>query len=215
MEKTKTIGILGVVHNNELRMQTGLTIELIRELITEFDPDVICGEVLPVSWDRYKREPAERGYWGEPPSEYYDLIFPLCEEKGIDFVPIDWIELDVWNDFDPLRKYEGEARARLEQEDEKWWQRQLEGAGQGNIPFNTAAFDEATRLKYKRMAELDPEAYALRWTHRHLIMVQRIRNAIKRNPDKRILCIVGADHNHLLNEELRRAEGSKVIYPLR
>lgn len=215
MKETKTIGILGVVHNDELRIQTGLTLELIRELIVEFNPDVICGEVLPASLERYKRNPEERGYWGEPPSEYYELIFPLCKEKGIGFVPIDWVELDVWNDFDPLRNYEGEERTRLEQEDEEWWQRQLAGAGQGKIPFNSEAFDEATRRKYERMAELDPEAHAFRWTGRHLIMVQRIRNAIKQHQGKRILCIMGADHNHVLNEELRKIEGCEVIYPLR
>lgn len=215
MKKTKTIGILGVVHHNELRIQTGLTLELIRELIMEFNPDVICGEVLPASWEKYKQEPDARGYWGEPPSEYYDLIFPLCKKEGIDFVPIDWVELDVWNDFDPLRNYEGEERARLEQEDEEWWQCQLEGAKQGNIPFNNEVFDEATRRKYEWSMELDPEAHAFRWTGRHRIMVQRIRNAMKQHPDKRILCIAGADHNHVLSEELRRTERCEVIYPLR
>ena len=75
--------------------------ERMRELIIEFNPDVICGEVLPVSWEKY----THRGYWGEPASEYWDLIFPLCEELNIDFVPIDWVELDVWMDFDPFKNH--------------------------------------------------------------------------------------------------------------
>ncbi|OWA37953.1 hypothetical protein B9G55_05715 [Saccharibacillus sp. O16] len=215
MNKTEKIGILGVVHNDELRQQYGLTLDKIRELIEEFEPEVICGEVLPASWERYKQNPEERGYWGEPPSEYYDLIFGLCQEKKIDFVPIDWIELDVWNDFDPLRHYEGEERERLEEEDEQWWQRQLKGAMQGVIPFNSPAFDEATRLKYEWLGELDSEAHAFRWTCRHLIMMQRIHNAIKEHSGRKILCIVGADHNHVLNEELRKRKDVEVIYPLR
>lgn len=81
MLKMEVVGILGVVHDEELRMQHHLTLETIERLIVEFDPDVICGEVLPSSFEKYKKEPDNRGYWGEPPSEYYDLIFPLCEEK--------------------------------------------------------------------------------------------------------------------------------------
>lgn len=215
MEKTKTIGILGVVHNNELRIQSGLTLELIRELILEFDPEVICGEVLPSSWEHYKQKSDDRGYWGEPPSEYYDLIFDLCAERKIAFEPIDWVELDVWNDFDPFRNYVGQKREELEQQSEAFWQKQLQGARKGNIPFNTTAFDEATRSKYEWLQSIDPEAHEFRWTTRHLIMTQRIKNAMKRHPSKKVLCIAGADHNHVLHEQLGRDAGVQLIYPLR
>ncbi|MEJ8305211.1 hypothetical protein [Saccharibacillus sacchari] len=208
------VGILGVVHHDELRKQTGLTLELIRELILEFAPDVICGEVLPTSWERYKQDLKDRGYWGEAPSEYYDLVFELCRKKNIAFEPIDWVELDVWNDFDPFRNYAGEDREQLEQQSEEFWQKQLQGAKEGSIPFNTAAFDEATRLKYEWLEKVDPEAHVFRWEARHLIMVQRIKNALKRHPGKKMLCIVGADHNHVLVEMLNRDHEHQIIYPL-
>lgn len=76
-----TIGILGVVHDDELRQKYNLSLEFIKELILEFNPAVICGEVLPNSWEQYHTDSTYRGYWGEPASEYWDLIFPLCEEK--------------------------------------------------------------------------------------------------------------------------------------
>lgn len=62
----EVVGILGVVHDEELRVQHHLTLETIERLIVDFDPDVICGEVLPSSFEKYKKEPANRGYWGEP-----------------------------------------------------------------------------------------------------------------------------------------------------
>ncbi|WP_253806022.1 hypothetical protein [Paenibacillus sp. Cedars] len=88
-----TVGILGVTHDEGLRQKYNLTLDVIKELILEFEPDVICGEVLPSSWKQYQQDRSHRGYWGEPASEYWDLIFPLCEEKKYEFVPMDWVEL--------------------------------------------------------------------------------------------------------------------------
>ncbi|CAG7633618.1 hypothetical protein ACFQI7_18420 [Paenibacillus allorhizosphaerae] len=89
-----TLGILGVTHDNDLRVKYGLTLDFIKELILEFHPDVICGEVLPESWERYMADKTYKQYWGMPASEYWELIFPLCEEHGIPFVPVDWAELN-------------------------------------------------------------------------------------------------------------------------
>jgi hypothetical protein len=61
-----TVGILGVMHDDETRRKYNWGLDVIEELILEFHPDVICGEVLPGSWERYKRNRNDRGYWGEP-----------------------------------------------------------------------------------------------------------------------------------------------------
>jgi hypothetical protein len=45
-----TVGILGVMHDDETRRKYNLGLGVIEELIMEFHPDVICGEVLPGSW---------------------------------------------------------------------------------------------------------------------------------------------------------------------
>src|SRR5689334_11019837 len=100
-----TVGILGTIHNEQLRERYNSTLTLYREFITAFNPDIICGEVHPHSWLKYLNNRNDKGYWGEPASEYWELIFPICEERGIDFVPIDWFELDVWNNFDPFNGY--------------------------------------------------------------------------------------------------------------
>ncbi|OBZ13990.1 hypothetical protein A8L34_08420 [Bacillus sp. FJAT-27264] len=210
-----TVGILGVVHDDELRVNNNLPLEFIKELILEFNPDVICGEVLPASWEKYKEDPTNRGYWGEPPSEYWNLIFPLCEEKQFKFVPIDWVELDVWLDFDPFKDLESSQLELLEDQSEQWWQQQLAAARTSVIPFNSLEFDQVTKQKYQWLETINPESHAVRWVCRHHIMIQRIRNAISDNPDARILCIVGADHNHALYEGLIAQENVQLIYPLK
>lgn len=210
-----TVGILGVTHDEGLRQKYNLTLDVIKELILEFEPDVICGEVLPSSWEQYQQDSSHRGYWGEPASEYWDLIFPLCEEKKYEFVPIDWVELDVWNDFDPFHSYGELQKQQLNAELDEWFERQLSTWASGPIPLNSAAYDRVTKEKYEWLERINPQAHLLRWVCRHLIMNQRIKNAIGQHAGKRLLCIVGADHNHALYEGLAPVKDIQLVYPLR
>lgn len=209
------LGILGVVHDDALRQKYNLSLDFIKELIVEFDPDIICGEVLPGSWDQYKQDSNRRGYWGEPASEYWDLIFPLCQERKIEFVPIDWVELDVWLDFDPFHGYDEHNRQALNAELEQWFQRQLATCDAGAIPFNSVEYDTVTKQKYEWLERINPQSHVFRWVCRHLIMIQRVKNAMKQHAGKRILCIAGADHNHALYEGLIQEKDTRLVYPLR
>jgi hypothetical protein len=68
------VGILGVNHNEEMRNKYNLTLDLIRELILEFNPDVICGEVLPSTWDLYSQGKVNEGYWADSDQTYKALL---------------------------------------------------------------------------------------------------------------------------------------------
>lgn len=207
------VGILGTIHNERLREQYHCSLDLYREVIHRFKPDLICGEVHPDSWQKYLNNKHEQGYWGEPASEYWELIFPYCEEHGVEFVPIDWFELDVWNDFDPFLPFPEEKRLELEKQDDEWFQMQMDTWSYGNIPFNSAEFDQVTKQKYEWMYEVNPAAVNFRWIVRNQIMIQRAKNAIKANPQRKILCVVGADHNYLFHEGLK-SEQILLQYPL-
>ncbi|MDO3410534.1 hypothetical protein QWJ34_12250 [Saccharibacillus sp. CPCC 101409] len=208
------IGILGTIHHPPLREQYNLPLSLYREVIEEFAPDLICGEVHPLSWQRYLEHPGDKGYWGEPASEYWELIFPLCEERGIGFVPIDWFELDVLQQFDTFAGIPEKRRTELERRDDEWFAEQLGTYAAGRIPFNSQAFDDATRRKYDWRAGINPEGQNVNWTARNQIMIQRVKNTYRDHPGKRILCVVGADHNYLFAEALGK-EPVELVYPLR
>jgi hypothetical protein len=210
-----TVGILGVVHDHDLRNKYNLTLDLIKQLILEFNPNVICGEVLPSSWEHYQKDRKNRGYWGEPASEYWELIFPLCEEMKYDFEPIDWVELDVWNDFDPFLGIDELQRNELSVELDRWSERQLSTWGSNEIPFNSFEYDNVTKQKYEWLEKINSRSYLFRWVCRHLIMIQRIKNAIQKHVGKRVLCVVGADHNHMLYQGLVSENNIQLIYPLR
>lgn len=64
-------------------------------IIEQFEPDIICGEVRPEDWEKYCKNIKYEGYLG--PNEYRSLIIPLCEKKGIKFIPVDWFEDDMVN----------------------------------------------------------------------------------------------------------------------
>ena len=209
-----TVGILGTIHDEALRVKYNCTLSLYNELIREFKPDIICGEVLPLSWQKYQTDKNDKGYWGEPASEYWDLIFPLCEELNIKFVPIDWVELDVWNNFDPFATFSQEEANALKAVQDEWFEKQMRTFTSGSIPFNSDEFDEVTRQKYEWLYQLNPQAQNIRWDVRNLIMVQRVRNEVKCSPGKRILCIVGADHNYFFKDELEK-DTIQLIYRIR
>ncbi|WP_232277433.1 hypothetical protein [Paenibacillus sp. 481] len=223
-----TVGILGVTHDPMLREKYNFSLDLMKELIVAFNPDVICGEVLPEYWEWYQqdqgsteqdRKSTKRGYRGEPASEYWDLIFPLCEEINIAFEPMDWMELDVWADFDPFQRYDGAERLALQEELERWQQRQFATVdcsfSSSAIPFNSCEYDIVTKQMYEWLERVNPQAHMFRWICRHLIMIQRIKNAIKKHAGKRMLCIAGADHNYMFVEALRQEKGVHLVYPLR
>lgn len=180
----------------------------------EFKPDILCGEVHPLSWEKYMKDKNDRGYWGEPASEYWELVFPLCEEYNIKFVPIDWFELDVWNNFDPFDVYNDKEKKTLMEIDDQWFEKQMSTHSHGAIPFNSKMFDEVTKKKYEWLNSINYRTYNFRWNVRNQIMVERVRNTYKSNPGKRILCLVGADHNYFFHHELRNDQ-VELKYPLR
>lgn len=92
------VGILGMTHDEEMQRKYHFPLSLLEELIEEFNPDVICGEVHPSSWDLYLNTGEPSGILGETQNEYPHLIFPICQEKGIEFVPVNWFEEDVFEE---------------------------------------------------------------------------------------------------------------------
>lgn len=99
-------------------------------------------------------------------------------------------------------------------QDDAWFAKQMETSTYGNIPFNSNEFDQITRMKYEWLYEINPTSQTVRWLVRNQIMMRRVKNAIKDHTGKRILCIVGADHNYIFHDEFQD-EAVDWIYPLK
>ncbi|PET16981.1 hypothetical protein [Bacillus cereus] len=207
------VGILGMVHDEDWQEKYQFPLSLVKELILEFKPDVICGEVHPDSWELYLQEGNPRGIYEETQNEYPNLIFPLCEEYNIKFVPINWFEFDVFKGrFDNVPI---ETRKQLESQLLKLTEEQLSSFDKGTIPFNSVEYDQITKEKYEWLHSVNPDVENINWNARHYIMIARVKNAIEQYNGKRILCIHGADHNYWYYESLKNMKNVEVIYPLR
>lgn len=213
MSSVAVVGVLGMTHDPEMRVKYNYPLSLLKELIREFSPDVICGEVHPQSWDLYNRTGDPNGIFGETQAEYPNLIFPLCQSENIQFVPINWFEADVFEG--PFDRFDGETRERLEQQLFEWNQRQLATWDRGSIPLNSFDYDAVTSEMYEWLHSVNPEVQDIVWTARHNIMIARVKNAIQAFPNKRILCTHGADHSYWYHRALARERSITLVYPLR
>ncbi|WP_335872324.1 hypothetical protein [Bacillus sp. 2205SS5-2] len=72
-----TVGNLGMTHDENWQRKYQFLLSLVGELINEFKPDVICGEVHPDSWEHYLRGGKHKGIWGET----QNLCFHYAKKK--------------------------------------------------------------------------------------------------------------------------------------
>jgi hypothetical protein len=206
------IGILGTIHGEDsFREELGYTLEVMKQAIIEFNPDIICGEVRPEDWDKYCHDKNYSGYLG--PNEYRRMIIPYCESKGIQFIPIDWFEEDMVS-LDYLRNYnesqkEQKVKQLKEMYDDIW-----EIGRKSTLPLNSFEFNEAIMKKEEWLNSLEPTVHNIYWIVRNQLMMERIKRVIQDNRDKRILCTVGAEHNYFYYKELKNI-GCKLLFPIK
>ncbi|WP_226577417.1 hypothetical protein [Halobacillus litoralis] len=209
-----TVGILGMTHDEEMQKKYRYPLSLVEKLIEEFNPDVICGEVHPKSWELYLIEGKPYGILGETQEEYPSLIFPYCEKNNISFIPVNWFEEDVFEE-EPFDRYGVEKRKLLEKEHMQWQEEQLSAWNADRIPLNSFEYDEVTEKMYKWLHTVNPDVQNVVWNARHFIMLARVKNAVRKYEGKRILCIHGADHNYWYYKTLAEEDNIELVYPLR
>lgn len=206
------LGILGTIHGDDsFRLQIGYTLKMMKEVIAEFKPDIICGEVRPEDWDKYLKNKSYDGYLG--PSEYRGLIIPYCESEGIEFIPIDWFEDDMVN-LDYMRNYDEHQQEKLMKELEIMYEKIWDIGSNSLLPMNSFELDEIIRQKQECLNSLDPLIHNIYWIARNQLMIERIKKVVENNQNKKILCTVGAEHNYFYYNELKKLQ-CKLIYPLR
>jgi hypothetical protein len=210
--KTKTVvGILGTVHSEELRNEYRYPLALLEKKILEFKPDIICGEVRPEDWEQYLANPDYSGYLG--PSEYRECIIPLCKQHNIEFVPVDWFEWDAVN-LDHFVDYSEKEQQMLEQKLTEMYETIFAKVHTGKTPFNSLEMDKYVKVKHEWLFKVNPVVQNITWIARNQLMILRIKKVIDANPGKRILCIIGAEHNYYYHENLKKLDHIDLYYPL-
>lgn len=206
------VGILGTIHGDDsFRMQKGYTLEMMKEAIVDFNPDIICGEARPEDWDKYCKDKNYSGYLG--PGEYRDFIIPYCENENIEFIPVDWYENDMV-DWDYMRNYSESQKEKFIKDLEIMYEKMWDIGKKSLLPMNSFELDEMIIKKQNWFNSLDPVIHNVYWVARNQLMVERVKKVIENNPNKKILCTVGAEHNYFYYNELKKLK-CKLIYPLK
>lgn len=206
------LGILGTMHSEEIRKEANYTLKDLKELILEFKPDIICGEVRPEDFEKYLKDKNYDGYLG--PNEYKRCIIPLCEKHNIKFIPVDWFEEDIAR----LNYLEDKSEEEIEDINrifESITKEYIEIGKRSKIAFNSFEFNEFIQGKQNFQQELNPKVHNIYWTARNQIMIERIKNALKENESKKVLCTVGCEHNYFYYKELKSLNDWQIIYPLK
>ncbi|MBL4936966.1 hypothetical protein JK636_14525 [Clostridium sp. YIM B02515] len=207
-----TVGILGTMHGEDsFREEIGYTLDVMKEAILNFKPDIICGEVRPEDWQKYCEDKNYSGYLG--PNEYRRMIIPLCEKENIKFVPVDWFEDDMIG-LSYFRNYDKPTQEALLNEVEQKYKEIFEFGKRSRLPLNSIEWNEVTREKQNWLGSLDSTLHNIYWIARNQLMLERIKKVINENKDKRILCTVGAEHNYFYYDELKKLN-CELVFPLK
>lgn len=204
------LGLLGTVHTDEMRKEFNYSLELMRDSINKFRPDIICGEIRPEDWQKYYNNKNYSGYLG--PSEYRSLIISLCEEKDIEFIPVDWFTEDL----EKMDYFSGKSdieREKIMNEYGIIMNDYINIGRKSTIPFNSFEFNNIVENKQNFQQSINPEVHNIYWIRRNQIMVERIQRVLDENKGKNILCTVGAEHVYFYYDNLNKL-GWEIKFPL-
>jgi hypothetical protein len=205
------VGVLGTIHDEQMRKESGYTLERLKEIILSFKPDIICGEIRPIDWNKYIEQEVYNDYLG--PNEYRKLIIPLCDEHDIHFIPIDWFTDHLVH----LKYSDGMSKEEIE-EAEKYFntifEQYMKVGMSSELPFNSSEFNDFIKAKQEYQENLNAEVHGEYWLKRNEMMLSQIKKVMMDYEEKRILCTVGCEHVYKFLEELKKSE-CKLEFPLK
>lgn len=210
--------VLGMIHGGHTTSEA-FSLEVVRDLVREIDPDYWLTEIPPNRWERAWAEFQATGSVEEPRTrlfpEYMDALFPLTRELDFQVIPTaGWTE--PMSDF---RAAYLDAYARDPQRAESWAAYQAAAAasaealaaGAGDDPrwIHTDDYDDAYDIRMQVYARLfDAELGPGGWDAINASHWANIARALDRHRGEgaRFLLTYGAGHKGPFLRELRRRE---------
>ncbi len=210
--------VLGMIHGGHTTSEV-FSLQVVRNLVREIDPDHWLTEIPPNRWDRAWAEYRASGIVEEPRvrvfPEYMEALFPLTRELDFEVIPTaGWTE--PMSDF---RAAYLDAFSRDPERAEAWAEYQAaagasaEGlaAGAGDDPrwIHTDAYDEAYDIRMQVYARLfDADLGPGGWDAINASHWANIERALDRHRGEgaRFLLTYGAGHKGPFLRELRRRD---------
>ncbi|MCY3705064.1 MAG: hypothetical protein OXH08_06090 [Gammaproteobacteria bacterium] len=210
--------VLGMIHDGHTTSEA-FSLEVVRNLVREIDPDYWLTEIPPNRWERAWAEYQASGIVEEPRvrlfPEYMEGLFPLTRELDFEVIPTaGWTE--PMSDF---RAAYLDAYARDPERAEAWAEYQAAAvasadalaAGAGDDPrwIHTDAYDEAYDIRMQVYARLfDADLGPGGWDAINASHWANIERALDRHGGEgaRFLLTYGAGHKGPFLRELRRRD---------
>ena len=210
--------VLGMIHGGHTASEA-FSLEIVRNLVREIDPDYWLTEIPPNRWERAWAEYQASGIVEEPRvrlfPEYMEALFPLTRELDFEVIPTaGWTEpmsdfraayLDTYSRDPELAgawaEYQAAAAASTE----------ALAAGAGDDPrwIHTDAYDEAYGIRMQVYARLfDADLGPGGWDAINASHWANIERALDRHrgEEARFLLTYGAGHKGPFLRELRRRD---------
>ncbi len=210
--------VLGMIHDGHTTSEA-FSLEVVRNLVREIDPDYWLTEIPPNRWERAWAEYQGSGIVEEPRvrlfPEYMEALFPLTRELDFEVIPTaGWTE--PMSDF---RAAYLDAYSRDPERTEAWAEYQAAAAasaealaaGAGDDPrwIHTNAYDEAYDIRMQVYARLfDGDLGPGGWDAINASHWANIERALDRHGGEgaRFLLTYGAGHKGPFLRELRRRD---------
>ena len=210
--------VLGMIHGGHTTSEV-FSLQVVRNLVREIDPDHWLTEIPPNRWDRAWAEYRASGIVEEPRvrvfPEYMEALFPLTRELDFEVIPTaGWTE--PMSDF---RAAYLDAYSRDPERAEAWAEYQAAAgasaealaAGAGDDPrwIHTDAYDEAYDIRMQVYARLfDADLGPGGWDAINASHWANIERALDRHLGEgaRFLLTYGAGHKGPFLRELRRRD---------
>ncbi|WP_419947746.1 hypothetical protein, partial [Candidatus Palauibacter sp.] len=210
--------VLGMIHSGHETSET-FSLEVVRDLVREIDPDYWLTEIPPNRWDRAWAEFEATGTVEEPRvrrfPEYMEGLFPLSRELDFEVIPTaGWTEpmsdfraayLDAysrdpdraegWAEYRAAAEASAEALATGAADDPRW--------------IHTDAYDEAYDIRMRTYARLfDADLGPGGWDAINASHWAYIEDGLNRHRGKgvRFLLTYGAGHKGPFLRELRQRD---------
>lgn len=197
------VAIIGSLHEYHHKLK-GYSFQSIKKLISSKKPDVICIEVKP---ENYKGKGTKFA-----PYEYREVLMPFLLKTGAKIEPFDWGNED-WSELmaeqkslskDP--KTSGLFKAIINPVELL-----LKHSGSMEIAeldhkfFNSPFMDDWISSAYSLLSEAFPGNKISKIANeRNRNMARLLIAAIRRNPGKKILVLVGIEHKYALKDALQQ-----------
>jgi hypothetical protein len=209
-QKTTEVFVLSTMHQYHGE-DNSYTFNKLSEIVEGYRPDVIAVELTFADLDSRKEQKTKH--------EYQKSIFPTADKLKAKMVPMEPADPTFSKLVGLIRASEAElnetrpdaAAAFLKYVDLlygylfKYWKSASE--------VNSKQTDAMFEVKHNYQNDLFGEKQRRGWEGWNTHFLEKIKEAVRANPGKRIIVIVGAEHSYWLRQKLRVQEGIRLVEP--